>query len=434
MKLVFMDAGDLRNPEGRPSLGAERLTPASPAEGLPAGARPIHVERGAEGYTLWGQAPAEGSGGYLFRCASSDGITWGDAENVLAFEGTQWLTMAGIARSGLNGCYLLLKARRSADQSGHEVHAFLSGDGREWVKTRERPAYCDHDAFSLLWNDRAARFVAYQTTHQAWRKKYEDNMGAGPRRVLTLRTSPDGYIWQPELDIHPGGPMMDPGRIFSPDADDPEEMEFYHLKAFGWEGRFAGVMLNYAPSLQAVNPHAPGSKHGPFLSCEWWVSRDGFAWQRPHRGATAAGEYAPFMGPAPYITGERLRFLSGGEAFEAEAGRIFYAGSLANSAFSTQRFTASGGDIFADLRSGFERGVEKGPLSIQSYVMAEVLDDRDAPVPGFGRENCARAGYVDDRALKLGWTGTDMRCLAGRTVSVRLYVRDMRVYSVYGAS
>lgn len=79
---------------------------------------------------------------------------------------------------------------------GHALLAYVSDDGQTW-RQLAAPAYHDHDAFRVSWDQRTNELVNLQTTCQRWQKKYPDNLGDKRRRVLSVRTSRDGVNWDP---------------------------------------------------------------------------------------------------------------------------------------------------------------------------------------------------------------------------------------------
>jgi len=65
----------------------------------------------------------------------------------------------------------------------------------------------------------------------------------------------------------------------------------------------------------------------------------------------------------------------------------------------------------------------------QAYVMAELRDEQNAAIPGYERAKCLFEN-VDGHALPLRWGEKDGGELAGRTVRLRFYLRDSKVYGV----
>ena len=68
----------------------------------------------------------------------------------------------------------------------------------------------------------------------------------------------------------------------------------------------------------------------------------------------------------------------------------------------------------------------------QSYIMAELTDEGHNAIEGYERSRCV-LDHIPGRRTRLHWAGRDGTDLAGRTVRLRLCVRDARVYAVSSA-
>jgi hypothetical protein len=69
----------------------------------------------------------------------------------------------------------------------------------------------------------------------------------------------------------------------------------------------------------------------------------------------------------------------------------------------------------------------------QSYVMAAVLDEKGAIIPGFEAEKCVIRN--EDRCdIPLKWAGASARQLAGKTIRLRFYLRSACIYAVTAPS
>src|SRR5690606_27660747 len=91
---------------------------------------------------------------------------------------------------------------------------------------------------------------------------------------------------------------------------------------------WAGIMLNYLSRPSALGPESP-LPHGPFLGYEWWISSDGFTWDRPFRGQShLAGLPLPLMASLyqPFRAGDELRWsaAAGSKLFTMDRKRMFY--------------------------------------------------------------------------------------------------------------
>jgi len=351
----------------------------------------------------------------------------------------KWLGAKTMARRSDTGSYLLIAWSRGTP--GHGAHAFTSPDGIRWRHERGgEPVYTDHDAGGLFWCQAASRFIFTQATYQRWRKLYPDNIGDATRRVLSHRTSADGVRWRPARNIGMGKrrPAAD---LLLPDDQDPPELEFYWLQAFPYGDRVLGAMLLYAASPQVVNPYMrcgtpdflpdrKPNKHGPQLAQEWWVTHeptDVHAWRRPWRERDAAPP-GRALRHVPVVFRDRHVWLDAKGALGVPRHRVAGIASWANAQFSTRRFAMPRKPLVLNAAAPWH-GDKASDAQRQAYIMAELLDKRDKPIPGFEREKCI-VQNADGLRLPLRWSGSDSARLAGRTVSLRFYLRDATIYAV----
>jgi hypothetical protein len=321
----------------------------------------------------------------------------------------------------------------------HEAYGYFSKDGLHWTSCKRSPLYHDHDAFSVMWHPRRQQYVAYQTTGQRWRKPYEDNMGTESRRVLSIRTSDDGENWSPPDDGPPVNWFPDDSLIV-PDEHDPPELEFYWLRAFPYAGRFIGLMRDYCPVPLEVVKQIRGmdTKHGPHLMMEWWVSADGFKWERPYRKTHAID-----ASHAPVPVEDNLFFLGGSSVGDdgqlqtsvsaLRVDRIASAGCRANGEFSTPLFEAPAQRLYLNLDSRSHRPDGAG-FANQAYVMVEARDADGKTLPGYERARQILID-VDDVRRPLVWRGEDgtekdLAEMKGKPISLRFFLRDARIYAV----
>jgi hypothetical protein len=68
-------------------------------------------------------------------------------------------------------------------------------------------------------------------------------------------------------------------------------------------------------------------------------------------------------------------------------------------------------------------------LQRQAYVMVEMLNQEGRVIPGYEKENCVFRD-VDAPDLPLIWAGKNGATLAGKTVQLRFYFRNARIYAV----
>jgi hypothetical protein len=454
MHLLFMSPSDIRDPRGKIEFRANRPEFHHHAEGLPPHAMAFfqrELEDGKIG--VFGICHPEGDFWLPFRATTTDFVSFtsevdeaGADVGTCVIHGERTWSMFGIAYNERDKVYYAM-CRGVDETPPHEVYGWFSKDGLHWRSCERSPLYHDHDAFSVMWHRGIQRYVCYQTTSQKWDKIYEDNFGTGARRVLSIRTSDDGENWDPAVDGPPINYWPD-DYLITPDELDPPELEFYWLRAFPYRDRFVGLMRDYAPVPLDVVKQVRGldTKHGPHMMMEWWVSPDGFKWERPYRDTHAIDATHP-----PVLMGDDLFFLGGqsrpcaGSRDPHTAGRVVTsvlslpvdriasAGCLANGEFSTPVFDAPGKPLYLNVDCRSSRPDGTG-FSNQAYVMVEACDPSGHVLPGYERAKQILID-VDDLRQPLTWRSPDgpsrdLTEQAGQPISLRFYLRDARVYGV----
>jgi len=395
----------------------------------------------------------------LMRGITSDGVTFSNVETVIpATEGT-WTDHLTMAYNPDAGEYMMLKMDidpRGAspnDSNGFVYHAWFSSDGRQWQKhTGNRPRggiFYEADAMSAFWSPVLKRFVLVSKSLQPWTKRIPDH-GGNNRRVLMIRSSPDGRTWTPDGDLKnvfglnpPKPDDPHPTEWYTvPDANDPPDLEFYSGTAFWYHDRAYMMVLHYAASPMFPNVH------GEELDNEWWTSADGLNWERPARDTNA---HAAFMdgkkriNMPPLIIDGKLQWQFGFNENDngvALAGltedRISGVSARANGAFSTKLFTMPVGDLRlnAALPSLDRPWVRYSP---QPYLQVEVLNAQGNVIPGFernkfviwdGTTSPTRDTQVDTTNMPLMWSGVSARQLAGQNIRLRFHLGGSTVYAV----
>ncbi len=110
--------------------------------------------------------------------------------------------------------------------------------------------------------------------------------------------------------------------------------------------------------------------------------------------------------------------------------RISGVGDRANAEFSTKAFTVREADLVLNAATpSSDRPFAKQ----QSYVMAAVLDEKGAVIPGFETEKCIIRDE-DRRDIPLQWADASVRQLAGKTIPLRFYLRSAHIYAVTATS
>ncbi|HEX5470489.1 MAG TPA: hypothetical protein VFW73_01315 [Lacipirellulaceae bacterium] len=371
----------------------------------------------------------------LVRATTRDGVTFNNAKVVIDQPPGPWTSHVAMAYNPIAKEYVLLKLKM--DSYGFAYTAFFSADGEKWQPYSGNPLFYDADAMSLFWSPVLKRLVCVSKSLQPYRKHIRDHGGPTrslgddalrDRRVLMIRSSPDGRRWEPSVslsdvwDRHGQKGAISSELLTLPDHDDPPDLEFYSGNAFWYHDRAYMTVLNYAAS-----PLMP-SKHGPQLDNEWWTSPDGLHWQRPARDVNALAVFPEVLRleTHPLITSGMILFPRGKYLLGLPEDRISFVSARANGEFSTRPFKmplanlALNAAVPAPGRS-FARE--------QSYVMAAILDEKGGVIPGFEASKCVIRNE-DRRDIPLKWAETSARQLAGRTIRLRFFLRSANIYAV----
>ncbi|MHB8952819.1 MAG: hypothetical protein ACYC4U_07540 [Pirellulaceae bacterium] len=443
-KLLFSDREDLIDTWGSLEVGVTPVRPIGECE--PPGFTLIGGFPLASGvWEVFGQQLSEVSRGdepydriaawKLVRATTRDGVTFEGLETVFEAKPAPWTDHCAIAYNPDAKEYLLLKLK--IDRSGFAYTAFFSTDARQWQEHAGNPLFYEGDAMSLFWSPVLHRFVCISKSLQPHRKRILDHGGATPalgddslrdRRVLMMRSSPDGRRWEPNVslsdvwDRHGQKGAIAAEFLTVPDADDPPDLEFYSGNGFWYHDRAYMLVLNYAAS-----PLTP-RKHAPQLDNEWWTSRDGLHWQRPARGVNALGVFPqiPRLETHPLIVRGTILFPRGHLLLGLPEDRISFVSARANGEFSTKPFPMPEADL---LLNAAAPAPERPFAQEQAYVMVAVLDEQGQVVPGFEAEKCVIRN-ADRSDIPLRWGDASPGQLAHQTVQLRFFLRSANIYAV----
>jgi hypothetical protein len=378
----------------------------------------------------------------LVHATTRDGSRFEEIESVFEPESGPWTDHLGLAYNPEAKEFLALKLK--IDDNGFAYKAYFSPDGRQWQEHPQNPLFYDCDSMGLFWSPQAHRFVSTNKTLQPYLKHIQDHGGTHPqnqnddlrdRRVIAIRSSRDGRQWEPPdsmMDVwnRVGNYKPLPAHLMTtPDADDPTDLEFYRGIGFWYHDRSYMVVLNYAAS---AHPLFRG-KHAPQLDTEWWVSHDGLRWERPYRGVNAVGDSFPgvvCITHNPLLIDGLILFHFGNQLLGMQQDRISYVGARANAEFTTVPFQMPAADL--QLNAAIP-SPERPFAGQQAYVMAAVVDDQGQIVPGYEPEKCVLQN-ADGVDLPLRWNGQSARDLAGRTLSLRFFLRSASIYAVTSAA
>ena len=243
LPLTFMStADDAHDVSGLIVSVGNEINPAFEPSSSTIPPQPPRVPGGASVLTVL-QLPGDDEGwevflvrnGTLVRTTTKDLLHYTEPAVVLTVGSTPF-GVAGIQsldRNRRSGEYLL--ATFSADcpawhGRNHSCYGqfYTSHDGVHWGNRLPKgtPAMRDHDDAGIFAARDTAGFMDFQVTLEPvpGGKPWPDNVGCCLKRVLTVRTSGDGYHW----DGNTGD-----GTLRSADTLDPPELEFYQpVKTF----------------------------------------------------------------------------------------------------------------------------------------------------------------------------------------------------------
>ena len=445
MKLLFMDGGDVFNAWGQLRFGATTLqrigTPKVAREDLTPdftvrccipdndGTYLVYACDGGRGNTPW----------RIYRFRSPDGIRLEHRETVYAREPWRWAHVATVSYSPDREMFLCLK--NTSEEVGFGMHAFFSHDGTEWRECDRNPVFLEGDRWGATWSSAVQRFLCFQKGIQRQERKRFAELIQDGRRVITLRSSPDGERWTPDTAAaykqgaersesgrmtRLGGPLVPVEHQILPDDLDPPDLEFYACTPFEHEGRYYLCMLNYAGAFVPPGTDPVSERgHGPNIDTEWWISRNGVDWSRPFRGINASE--GGMIEHNPMAVDGRLLFHMRDGVYGTREDRLTYVTSRSNGVFETLLFSHPG--VPLKLNASIP-GDEYFEGDRQAYVMVEIIDDCDRPIPGFEREKCLLRPRIDSTTLTLEWSGNVGRELAGTNVRLRFYMRASHIYAV----
>jgi hypothetical protein len=371
----------------------------------------------------------------LLQAATRDGVTFEDVETVFESQPEVWTFHCAIAFNPTVNEYLLLKLK--VDDKGFGYRAFYSPDGKRWSEYSDNPLFYEGDAVSLFWSPPLERFMCISKSLQSYRKHIVDHGGPiasqgddslRDRRVLMMRSSPDGRHWEPNVSLsdvwdRSGQKAAIPDEFLTvPDSNDPPDLEFYSGNGFWYYDRAYMMVLNYAASPLLLR------KHGPPMDNEWWTSPDGLRWDRPARGVNAIEVFPriPRLETPPMIINGMLLFHRDQLLLGMPEDRISYVGSRSNGEFSTRPFQMPAADLFLNMAAP---APERSFATDQNYAMVAVVDEQGQPIPGFEPEKCLFRNE-DRRDIELKWRDLSARQLAGQTIRLRFFLRSANVYAV----
>ncbi len=421
LHLPFWDLADVRDGLGRLDFRAAPLQREARAEGYP------EMQFGCE-------APREDGSAWVYgwklanwqdrakrtieivRVSTRDGKSFTGEETVLSVENQDWQGFVNLVRRPTDGRLFFF------GWSAGELQVYSSADGKQWGILTTK-AYAGHDAMNIIWYPPFNEFVNFQNTLQKAAKRYPDNIGEY-RRVVSFLRSADGIKWD---GFSP--PSLQGAKILTPDEQDPVDLEFYRSVVFPLQGRYAMLLEDYIAPPPEANSRRKSSKHGPLGEVEWATSRNGLDWSRRHRDFNAIEQVGVLAIQGPLKREGMLRFYErNGVINSMPDGRVFSVTGRGNCEFSTPEFVMPSQGLTIDANVLYQ---PRDGANGRAYLMAELRDGKNQVIPGYERTKCLFENR-DGRTLPLIWDGKTAGEQSGRTVQVRFYFRDAKLYSVSG--
>lgn len=291
------------------------------------------------------------------------------------------------------------------------VSAARSADGIHWTYFENNPLRLkSSDVLAVIYDPNISKYVAYV------------KMGYGDKKARARSESADTMVW------------TKPEYILYPDKTDPGDVGFYWSTHQPYADMYVGL-------LGVLH------KNQGMITTELVFSRDGINWQRtPDRSVFLplgkTGEFDASMitcASPPFVEdGSRLRLYYGGFSHPR--------GSL-ETPVVTEKVRASIGlaflrkDGFASLRAEGEGNLVTKPFTAASSdllinadatggeIRAELLDEQGHPIPGFTLADC-RPITTDSVRHAVTWTSSKFSSLKGRTISVRIVMKNTDLYSI----
>jgi hypothetical protein len=157
-----------------------------------------------------------------------------------------------------------------------------------------------------------------------------------------------------------------------------------------------------------------------------WTGSDRSARRATWPGSTSSS--APSSNN-PIRVGDEYRWLANRDVYAMRPERMFFMQSKANAEVTTPVLPIT--EEGFSLNVSFESVRQKELIHMtQGYLMAELRTADDQPIPGFERGKC-RFLPSELTTLPLAWEDKKAPApLPSQGVRLKLYFRDMRIYSV----
>ena len=320
-------------------------------------------------------------------------------------------------------------AWRPKDKSGNfGVGVYFSPDGLHWTAGLGNPVIREtSDVHTLLgWDDRIGKYVAYFRPGMA--QKLAPPAGNGLMRIIGYSTSDDFEHWTPIV----------PALV--PDDLDPVDTQFYGMPVMKYEDMYLGFpwifrtnLITHVPQLvysrdglhftrtPLRNDFLPLGANGSFDDGNAYVVRpfahDGKLWFY-YTGTRWRGSYDLFE------LGDEARDSVGLATLPLDGFASIEAGPNVGT-LTTKPLVFKGGRLSVNLeasRKGY--GIDEA-----TSLRVEILDEDGKPISGFSLSE-AEPATATEISQVMRWKGSpDLSVLAGKTVKLRFYLRNVKLYA-----
>ena len=300
--------------------------------------------------------------------------------------------------------------------------AFQSADGLHWELMRQGPV--------VVGNGFDSHNIAFWDAHAGIYREYHREFRNGYRDMMTS-TSQDFLNWTTPQWLDYGG------------APQEHLYEGQILPYFRAPHILVAFPDRFVPSRKIQHNHpANGISDGVFMS-----SRDGIGfdrrfiegWIRPgldprdwnHAGTSPAWgllQTGPEEMSVYWI--QNYYSVAGSQTFNTGTCYL-QRGSLRLDGFVSVHADYTGGEFRTKpLRFAGRELMVNFSTSVVGSLRVEILDEVDKPLPGFTLADCPEI-YGDAIEQAVVWTGgSDVSALAGRTVRLRVVLKDADLYSI----
>ena len=410
------------------------LTCVEPWEGKELHYSSVVRDRGL--YRMWYRVAEKEPPFPVWTCyaESRDGITW-TRRNLGAYsrKGSTRNNIIGDPKDFTNVSVIVDPNQQPGSSARYKmisrvggISGFISMDGIRWQPVRTNPLlppgkgpFDSHN--TLLWDDERRRFVIYL---RGVDPSVEGSFKGG-RRAIRRTESTDFLHWsEPEL-------------VVAADERDPKDLHFYTNAAVKYF-RAARAFLMFPMVLYPDHRENEDAPHPGLSDVVFASSRDGIRWDRLFRKPFLSPDLDPenwvdrnpIMGHGVVPTGPGEISMYYSDLLRSERTRIRRC-TLRTDGFVSVQGPYSGFGEFTTRTIRFQgRGLELNYATSGGGSLLVELQDQDGDrLEGLGLEDCAP--LVGDKIAGIAkWRGVeDLSRHAGKTVRLRVRIRDAHLYA-----